>query len=412
MSNGIQTLQAANNGLTAITKTVESMQATINQARQDASFKSTSFTVDATAIGTATVKNLSISGGMVGATPVDIALNSIGAAATPGSATSGTVPGTYTGGTLTINGTNVTIANDTNAAGLKSAIDAASIAGITTSVTGSTITISNANGNVDFTGSTGALLTSLGLSTSTNYAAGTGGSVKTVDDLVAAINTNTSLIGKVKASNDGGRLNIQNLSTDDLSVVGATAANAIDGSTGASSTQTIAGNSVRKNLISQFNNLRDQLNKLADDASFNGINLLHGDTLKLIFNEGNTSSMNIVSQNPDGINADVIGIGMASSAEFSSDTALDTRNDSLHDALNALRSQASAFGANLSIVQNRQDFTKSMISTLQTGADNLVLADSNEEAANLLALQTRQQLSTTALSLASQADQAVLRLFS
>jgi flagellin-like hook-associated protein FlgL len=412
MSNGIQTLQAANNGLTAITKTVESMQATINQARQDASFKSTSFTVDATAIGTSTLKNLSISGGTVGATPVDIALNSIGAAATPGSATSGTVPATYTGGTLTINGTNVTIANDTNAAGLKSAIDAAGITGVSTSVSGSTITISNANGNVDFTGSTGALLTSLGLSTSTNYAAATTGSVKTVDDLVAAINTNTSLTGKVKASNDGGRLNIQNLSTEDLSVVGATAANAIDGSTGASSTQTIGGNSVRKNLISQFNNLRDQLNKLADDASFNGINLLHGDTLKLIFNEGNTSSMNIVSQNPDGINADVIGIGAASSAEFSSDTALDTRNDSLHDALNALRSQASAFGANLSIVQNRQDFTKSMISTLQTGADNLVLADSNEEAANLLALQTRQQLSTTALSLASQADQAVLRLFS
>ncbi len=76
-----------------------------------------------------------------------------------------------------------------------------------------------------------------------------------------------------------------------------------------------------------------------------------------------------------------------------------------------LTAQASAFGANLSIVQNRQDFTKNMISTLQTGADNLVLADSNEEAANLLALQTRQQLSTTALSLASQADQAVLRLF-
>ena len=62
-------------------------------------------------------------------------------------------------------------------------------------------------------------------------------------------------------------------------------------------------------------------------------------------------------------------------------------------------------------MQNRQDFTKAMINTLQTGADNLVLADTNEEAANMLALQTRQQLSQTALSLASQADQAVLRLF-
>jgi len=83
----------------------------------------------------------------------------------------------------------------------------------------------------------------------------------------------------------------------------------------------------------------------------------------------------------------------------------------LGTALNSVRSQSSTFGSSLSIVQNRQDFTKAMINTLQSGADGLTLADSNEEGANLLALQTRQQLSTTALSLASQASQAVLRLF-
>ena len=83
----------------------------------------------------------------------------------------------------------------------------------------------------------------------------------------------------------------------------------------------------------------------------------------------------------------------------------------LTNALTTLRSQAQSFGSNLSTVQIRQDFTKAMINTLQTGADNLTLANSNEEGANLLALQTRQQLSTTALSLASQASQAVLRLF-
>ena len=76
-----------------------------------------------------------------------------------------------------------------------------------------------------------------------------------------------------------------------------------------------------------------------------------------------------------------------------------------------MRSQSKTFGSNLSTVQTRQDFTKSMINTLRTGADNLTLADPNEEGANLLALQTRQQLSTTALSLAAQADQNVLRLF-
>jgi flagellin-like hook-associated protein FlgL len=80
-------------------------------------------------------------------------------------------------------------------------------------------------------------------------------------------------------------------------------------------------------------------------------------------------------------------------------------------ALNTLRTQASKFGSNISTVQTRQDFTKQLINTLQTGADALVLADTNEEGANLLALQTRQQLSSTALSLSAQADQAVLRLF-
>ena len=411
MSNGIKTLEAADNGLTSITSTLQSMKSTLQQARQDKSFQTTSYTIDSTTIGTASLKNLSFSGGAVGTTPVNVALNVADVAATPGSATSGTVPGTYTGGTLTINGTNVTIANDTAAAGLKTAIDAASIAGITTSVSGSTITISNANGNVNFTGSTGALLTSLGLSTSTNYAAGVPGSVKSVDTLVAAINSSSSLIGKVSASNDGGKLRIQNLSTADLTVTGASTS-AIDGST---STDTIKGNDVRKSLVTQFNDLKDQLDKFADDASFNGINLLRGDNLKITFNETATSTISIQAKTTAGaataIDSAYLGITTLANSSVDSDTNIDALTANLGTALNSVRSQSSTFGSSLSIVQNRQDFTKAMINTLQTGADNLTLADTNEEAANMLALQTRQQLSQTALSLASQADQAVLRLF-
>jgi flagellin-like hook-associated protein FlgL len=99
------------------------------------------------------------------------------------------------------------------------------------------------------------------------------------------------------------------------------------------------------------------------------------------------------------------------STRFQDNASINAVVGSLNNALVTLRTQASKFGSNLSVVQNRQDFTKNMINLLQTGADSLVLADSNEEGANMLALQTRQQLSTTALSLASQADQAVLRLF-
>jgi flagellin-like hook-associated protein FlgL len=90
---------------------------------------------------------------------------------------------------------------------------------------------------------------------------------------------------------------------------------------------------------------------------------------------------------------------------------IDTAASALTSALTTLRSESQKLSSGLSTVQIRQDFTKATINTLQAGSDALTLADSNEEGANLLALQTRQQLSTTALSLASQADQNVLRLF-
>jgi flagellin len=154
---------------------------------------------------------------------------------------------------------------------------------------------------------------------------------------------------------------------------------------------------------------------LSDDASFNGINLLRGDKLKLTFNETGTSTIEIQAKDTDGnetaVNSSALGISTVTDAQFDSDDSIDSLLADLSQSLNTLRSQASSFGSNLSVVQNRTEFTKSMMNTLQTGADALVLADSNEEAANMLALQTRQQLSSTALSLASQADQAVLRLF-
>ncbi|ALV28208.1 flagellin N-terminal helical domain-containing protein [Pannonibacter sp. Q-1] len=96
---------------------------------------------------------------------------------------------------------------------------------------------------------------------------------------------------------------------------------------------------------------------------------------------------------------------------FALDSGIDDVLNSLKKAQDTLRSQASTFGTNLSIVQNRQDFTKSMVNTLQEGAGRLTLADTNQEGANLLALQTQQSLASTALSLAAQADQNVLRLF-
>src|SRR5262249_52748789 len=128
-------------------------------------------------------------------------------------------------------------------------------------------------------------------------------------------------------------------------------------------------------------------------------------------NEQSTSTLSIQSTSPNGINSSVLGISTATGTEFQDNTALDSRLQQLQAALGQVASQASDFGSTLSIVQNRQSFTNNMINTLQQGSDGLTLADTNEEGANMLALQTRQQLSITALSLASQANQSVLKLF-
>src|SRR6478672_4751763 len=146
------------------------------------------------------------------------------------------------------------------------------------------------------------------------------------------------------------------------------------------------------------------------DSMFNGINLLNSTAsanLTLTLNESGTSTVTV-----NAVNFTATGLALNTSANNWALTAnITAASTDLSAALTSLRSQSQAFGSNLSTVQIRQDFTKAMINTLQTGADNLTLADSNEEGANLLALQTRQQLSTTALSLASQASQAVLKLF-
>jgi len=106
-----------------------------------------------------------------------------------------------------------------------------------------------------------------------------------------------------------------------------------------------------------------------------------------------------------------LGLTPTPTGGFQTDADVDAYMSRLDAVLDNLRSQAAQFGSSLATVRVRQDFTKNMISTLQNGADSLTLADSNAEGANLLALQTREQLSTTALTLATQSDQSVLRLF-
>jgi flagellin-like hook-associated protein FlgL len=225
-----------------------------------------------------------------------------------------------------------------------------------------------------------------------------------VDKFVEEINR--SYAGKLRASNDNGKLRIENLSTLEMNV----AFDADGTGPGNPVASKIAGNSVRDSLADQFNDLKNQLDRLSDDASFNGINLLRGDNLKITFNENGSSFIDVQTAGGKGLNSSALKVENLQGIDLDTDGGIDKLLDGIKLALSSVRSQASAFGSNLSIVQNRQAFTKQMINTLETGAANLTLADMNEEAANLLALQTRQSLSSSSLSLASQADQSVLQL--
>ena len=159
-------------------------------------------------------------------------------------------------------------------------------------------------------------------------------------------------------------------------------------------------------LVASFNELRTQLDNLTNDAGYRGVNLLRGSDLTVTFNEGGTSTLTI-----SGVDFTAAADLDITAATFTNAAGAQTTLDELSDALDLVRGQSRVFSTNLTVIQTRQAFTENLINTLREGSDKLTLADSDEEGANLVALQTRQQLGVAALSLAAQSQQSVLRLF-
>jgi flagellin len=265
------------------------------------------------------------------------------------------------------------------------------------------------NYNSTLAGLSGTLTVQVGTDLTNTLVFGTGnGQISTATELTTALNAVTDVNGSINSSNF---LNFAPQSTAPVTVGGAAAvltAFGLQAGTTTPSASVQTPSATRTNLQDQYNSLLTQINQLAGDASYNGVNLLAGDNLKVVFNETDTSSLTIAGTN---LNSSGLGLTAITGTGFQDNNNIDVTLNSLNTALDTLRSQASTFGSNLTTVQTRQDFTTNLISTLQTGSDNLVIADSNQEGADLLALQTRQQLSVTALSLSAQSDQAVLKLF-
>jgi flagellin len=234
------------------------------------------------------------------------------------------------------------------------------------------------------------------------------GGIQTQADLTTAL---AGVAGVTATFNASEQIELNSTSSDAITIGGTAATLTSLGFTAGTSQPTATVNTpsdARASLQADFNSLLTQITELAGDASFNGVNLLDSDDLSVTFNEDGSSSLTIAGVD---FSAAGLGINTVTGDGFQVDANIDAALDELEAAVTTLRTQATAFGSNLSIVQARQDFTKNLINVLQVGSDNLVLADTNEEGANMLALNTRQQLSTVALSLAAQADQNVLQLF-
>ena len=179
-------------------------------------------------------------------------------------------------------------------------------------------------------------------------------------------------------------------------------------------------------FASQYGTVMTQINQMAADSGYKGVNLLQSGSLTVEF--APTASQSTLSLtgfgdstaafNVTGLTAELTtgAAGMGGNWVISGQTtvntaAIQTSIDNLEESMGNLRTESKKLSNNLSIITAREDFTAQMINTLSDGAAKVTEADMNEEGANMLMLQTRQALGTTSLNLASQAAQNVLRLF-
>jgi flagellin len=250
----------------------------------------------------------------------------------------------------------------------------------------------------------------------------------TVQEFIDNINNNSALKGVVEASfnDETGQIVLAAKSSDVKSIqlglqsdAVATTLNLGFGGTGELTTGASAATRPVQNIQlsaaagqlagfeKEFNNIREQITQLVSngDTGYRGTNLLSGDDLLTTFNESRSSTLKTEGQM---FTADGLGID---NADFSSASKVEHTMNQVSKALESIREFGSTLANDLSIIQARQDFTTSMVNTLQEGSDKLVNVDQNEEGAKLLALQTRQSLGITSLSLASQSQQSILRLF-
>ena len=460
IGNGVQVLQAANTGITSLQKLVDTAKSIAGQVLQAPAGYSAKSSVSSVAIAGATANNLNpgantllvgsvVNNNLAAPAPITAATKLVTAANADTLAATPTGVLTVNGKTITFSAAQTTSTTDTagnvtlgTGAGstlsiqdVLSAFDSITGATVASTVVGGKLTISSGTASDLVISGTATSLTSLGLTAGTTalvgalngltltigatgggiatnitFGNGSGGTVKSLNDLNAALAPN-NLQASVSSTGVISIVTTNDAASATIGAISGTAAGAgkqFNGLVAAPPVADLASQTIRANLISQYNNIITQIDTTAQDASFNGINLLNGDDLKLTFNETGKSNLTL-----KGVTFNAAGLGLGalkSGVDFLDSASANKSLAVLSSASSTLRSQASALGSNLSIVQVRQDFSKNLINVLQSGSSNLTLADTNEEAANSQALSTRQSIAVSALSLANQSQQSVIQL--
>jgi flagellin-like hook-associated protein FlgL len=463
IGNGVQVLQAANTGITSLQALIANAQSIANQVLQTSTGYSTKSNVTSAAITGATANNLlgpgtnnTVTGSAVlndntgTAVAITTATQLVG---TAGASSNDLATAITNGSVLSIDGKSITFstattATTTDASGnvtigigsgstatvqtVLSAIDSITGAGTPSVVTAGSLVLSTGTaGNLVIGAGSGNALAALGLTAGTTNVTppalsgqtldiaatgngsptavtfGTGaGEVSTLNQLNTALATNN-----LQASIDStGSITITTLNNAASSTIGAITGTATPFASLAAAAPVADPNSqsTRNSLVAQYNQVLAQIETTSQDSSFNGINLLNGDTLNLTFDETGASKLAI-----QGFVFNDAGLGLSSltaGIDFLDSNSANSILTQLNQASTTLRTAASSLGSNLSIVEIRQDFNKNLINVLQTGASNLTVADPNEEAANSQALSTRQSIAVSALALANQSQQSVLQL--
>ncbi len=472
IGNGVQVLQAANTGITSLQSLVASAQSVANQVLQTPIGYDTKSSVTTTSISGANANDLLGTGtGYTSATATGTAVlnDNTGTAAdvttatqlvgTAGSGSDDLGTAITDGSTLVVNGKTIAFStaqtgvtgsassgytigigagSTNNIQSVLTAID--SITGTSTASTvssgalslqtgtasdltitgtgnalaalglGSGVTQARSGGDLGLSGET-LTIAATGNGTATNITFGTGaGEVSSLNDLNTALAAN-NLQATIDTTGAITITTSNNAASSTVGAIGGTATatgSAFAGLTAEAPVADPDAQATRTGLINQYNNILQQIDTTAQDSSFNGVNLLEGDTLNLTFDETGKSTLAI-----KGVTFDTEGLGLStltSGTDFLDSNSANSVLASLNNVSTTLRSEASSLGSNLSIVQIRQDFSQSLINVLQTGASNLTLADTNEEAANSQALSTRQSIAVSALALANTSQQSVLQL--